>query len=92
MLRYFSNKLISGAEFDEQERYRSQRKGQGAADVTINFEIGLLCRMYNMALKRKKIPIEMMPGEFVRKGESVPRRKVTEGEFEGILKHSNVAC
>jgi len=89
LLEYFSHKSIVSAEPDEQEKYRSRRKLYGAADATINFEIGLLCRMFHLALKRKKIPIEMMPGEFVRNGESVPRRKVTESEFKSLLKYSD---
>jgi len=90
LLEYFGKKPVNYIEPDEQERYRQNRIGQGAADATVNYEIALLSAMYNLALKRKKIPVEVMPGEFVRKGSSPPRRIITEDEFEQILKHSDI--
>ncbi len=89
LLKYFGKKPLSGVDADEQERYREHRTGQGAADATINLEISMLSAIFKLALKRKKILAEMMPGEFIRKGESVPRRIITEGEFEGLLKYSD---
>ncbi len=88
LLKYFGKKPLSGVDADEQERYREHRKKQGAADATINLEISVLSAMFKLALKRKKILAEMMPGEFIRKGNSVPRRIITESEFESLLKYS----
>ena len=89
LLKYFGRNSISGIEPDRQEQYRAHRKNNGAADATINFEISILRAIYKMALKRKKIPIEAMPGEFLEVGFSVPRRIVTEKEFEKLLFHSD---
>jgi len=89
LLKYFGKKPLSGVDADEQERYRVHRKKQGAANATINLEISILSAMFKLALKRKKIQAEMMPGEFIRKGASVPRRIITESEFEGLLEHSD---
>ena len=83
---YFGNKPIGQVEADDQERYRIHRKTQGAADGTVDVEIALLSHMYHLALKRKKISAEAMPGEFVTKNESNPRRIITEEEFEKLLK------
>lgn len=41
------------------------RKGQGAMDGTVNLEISYLSAMYHAAIRRKKIPRDAMPGEFV---------------------------
>ena len=71
LLKYFGRRSIAGIEPDRQERYRAHRKSNGAADATINFDISILRAIYKMALKRKKIPSEAMPGEFLEVGFSV---------------------
>lgn len=43
---------------------------------------------YHLALKRKKISYDSMPGEFVRKDSSVPRRKITEEEFQTLTENA----
>jgi len=87
LLKHFGKKPVNGVSSDEQERYREYRKGQGAADATVNFEISKLSAMYHVALKRKKIHADMMPGEFVRKGISIPRPIVPDSDFESLLEH-----
>lgn len=88
LLKYFGNKAVNRVEADDQERYRIHRKDQGVMDGTVDLEIQLLSAMYHLAKKRKKINTEAMPGEFVKKGYSNPRRIVTEIEFEKLLNHA----
>lgn len=88
LLNYFGNKTINRVEADDQERYRIYRKGQGVTDGTVDLEIQLLSAMYHLAKKRKKITPESMPGEFVKKGNTNPRKIVTDADFEKILKHA----
>ena len=66
LLGYFGKMHVSQVEADDTETYREHRKGQGAADATVNLEIGILSAMYHLAVKRKKIPLDSMPGEFVK--------------------------
>ena len=88
LLKYFGNKAVNQVEADDQERYRIHRKGQGAMDGTVDLEIQLLSAMYHLALKRKKINADAMPGEFVKKNKTNPRRVITDSEFEKILQHA----
>jgi len=89
LLKYFGNRQINQVEGDDQEHYREYRRGQGAKDGTIDLEIGLLSTIYHSALKKKKINADSMPGEFVLKCNSVPRRSVTKEEFKGLLKYAS---
>jgi integrase len=89
LLAYFKDNHLSQVEGDEQEQYRAHRRGEGDQDGTIDYEIGLLRTMYRMARKRKKIPADYIPGEFILKGEVNPRRIITDEEFEEILKHGD---
>jgi integrase len=88
LMKYFGSKRVNQLEADDQERYRVHRKAQGAMDGTVDLEIQLLSAMYHLALKRKKINVDAMPGEFVKKGNFNPRRIVTELEFEKLLNHA----
>lgn len=88
LLNYFGSKAVNRVEADDQEKYRTYRKGQGAMDGTIDLEIELLSAMYNLALKRKKINADAMPGEFVQYNNTNPRRIITDSEFEKILQHA----
>lgn len=89
MLDYFGNKAVNQVEADDMETYRGLRRGQGAAHGTIDLEIGVLRAMYNLALKRKKISADDLPGEFVMKNERNPRRIITDGEYEALLKDAD---
>jgi integrase len=90
LLKYFGERPIPFVSADEQERYREHRKTvEKAADKTINLEIGVLRAMFRLALKRKMIPVEVMPGEFIQTGGSVPRRIVTDDEFESLLNNAD---
>jgi integrase len=88
LLKYFSKTPVNQVEGDDQEQYREWRRGEGAADGTIDNEIELLSAMYHLALKRKKIHADAMPGEFVIKRETNPRRRITDEQFEELLKHA----
>ena len=85
LLKYFGNKQVTQAHADEQERYREQRRSQGAADNTVVAEMALLSAMYHMALKRKMIHYEAMPGEFLLETKTNPRRLITDDEFDLML-------
>lgn len=89
LLNYFGDKSVNQIEGNDQERYRDYRKLEGVIDSTVNLEIALLGAMYNMARKRKMIPADFVPGEFVRSGTTLPRRIVTEDEFEKLLNHAD---
>ena len=89
LLKYFGNKAVNRVEADDQERYRIHRKDQGVMDGTVDLEIQLLSAMYHLALKRKKINADAMPGEFVKKENINPRRIITETEFEKLLNHAD---
>lgn len=89
LMAYFGNKPVYNADPDEQERYRQHRKGQGGADGTVDIEMAVLSAMYHMALKRKKINADVMPGEFVFARSKNPRRRITDDEFESILKNAD---
>ena len=71
------------------ELYREHRRNQGAAHGTVDLEIGLLRAMYHLALKRKMIQPDAMPGEFVQRNETNPRRIIADDEFEKLLKHAD---
>jgi len=64
-------------------------KAKGLWNGTIDFEIEVLSAMYHLAVKRKKIPLEIMPGEFIQKNNRNPRRIITEEEFEKLLKYAD---
>ena len=90
LIKYFGKKPLNEADADNHEGYREFRKKQGVAEATINYEIALLSAVYHLALKRKKIPANIMPGEFVLKNDEVnPRRIVTEAEYNKLLDNTN---
>lgn len=89
LLSYFGNKPLDQIEGDEQERYREYRRRQGAAHGTVNNEIEQLSAIYHAALKRKLISADSMPGEFVRVECTNPRRTITDGEYDKLLKYAN---
>jgi hypothetical protein len=47
--------------------WTANRKAQGAAGGTVDFEVAVLRAMYRLAGKRKKIPPDAGPGEFAQK-------------------------
>ncbi len=89
LLKYLGRMALAQVEADDLERYREARKSKGAADGTVNVELAALSAMYNLAKKRKKIPAEFMPGEFVMVNGSNPRRIILEDEFKTLLKHAD---
>lgn len=89
VLNFFGDKPLNAIDPDRQEKYRSHRGTEGAASGTIDLEIGFLSKVYALALKRKLIPAEVMPGEFLLENKRLPRRPVERDEFESLLKHTN---
>lgn len=74
---------------DDQELYREKMLSQGYSDGTINNQIALLSAAYRMAVKRKLISTDFLPGEFIRVDKTVPRRKITEAEYNLLLEHAS---
>jgi integrase len=89
LVKFFGNRPLNQFEMDEQSRYRAFRKREGAADGTIKLEISLLSAMFNEALENKLIPITVKPGKFDRSGDSIPRRPVTDQEYQALLDKAN---
>jgi integrase len=89
LLGYFTDRPLNRIESNEQEKYRRFRKREGAFEGTIDLEIRLLRAMYRKAVKAKMIPLDFLPGEFVLNEKTNPRRIVTEGEVNKLLKHAN---
>ena len=90
LVDYFgTNNPLNQFEMDQQSHYRAFRKKEGAADGTIKLEISLLSAMFNAALGNKLIPITVRPGKFDRSGDSIPRRTVTDEEYNAILSIAN---
>jgi len=83
LLEYFGRDAVHGIESDDIERYRESRK---AAPNTINLEIALLSRIYNVARKAKKISADMFPGEFFISEDINPRPTVTDEQYAKLLK------
>ena len=89
LIKYFGRKKITQADADEQERYKEHRRSQGAADGTIVAETALLSAVYHMALKRKMISYEAMPGEFLTDVQVNPRPVVSDQDFQRLLDNAN---
>ena len=88
LIEYFGNKPLNLIETNEQERYRQYRSGQGVASGTIDLELKLLRTMYRKAIKSKLIPVDFLPGEFVMRDKIIPRRIITDAEFELLLQNA----
>jgi len=89
LLNYFGTRPLNGVEADTQEGYWQFRLAQGAAEQTLNYEISMLSAAYYLGVKRKKIPRDMMPGEFVKKhGCVIPRRRIPEDDFNRVAEHA----
>jgi len=90
LIKYLGNKSLNQIETIEQERYRQHRASQGIASGTIDLELKLLRTMYRKAIKSKLIPTDFLPGEFVVKDETIPRRIITDDEFESLLQYAKL--
>jgi integrase len=89
LLEFFGNKKVDQVEIDDQERYRTWREGQGAANGTVDIEIMALSAMYHKAQKAKKIHADAVPGQFITKNDRNPRRLITDDEYESLCKHDD---
>jgi integrase len=85
LLEYFGKRNIRSIESDDIEMYRRHRTDKGAAEATVNLEVGALSAMYNAARKAKKIKADMLPGEFAMVESYNPRRIITDEEFEALV-------
>jgi integrase len=89
LLNYFKSTPLNRIEGDEQDEYREHRKEQGVMDSTVDYEIEILRSMYRLALKRKKIHADTLPGEFVQLNEKNPRPIVSEKAYHDLREHTD---
>ena len=90
LFNYFGKgKPIHRIEADDIEHYRKNRITEGVVHGTVDLEVQVLRSMYNLAVKRKKIPAEALPGEFYQVREINPRRIITDDEYERIIAHAD---
>lgn len=85
LARYFGKKPVTGIETIDLKRYRVDRRAEGAAHGTIDFEQRVMRLIYNEAKKNKMIPTEAGPGEYKDKNRYNPRRPVTDEEYQKLL-------
>jgi integrase len=90
LVDYFGNKPLSSIRVSEQEKYRQYRSNNGAASGTIDLELTYLSAMYNEAIQDELIPANFKPGKFLREKEKIPRRTITDAEYELLLNHAKV--
>lgn len=62
LMNYFGKLTIDKITPARMEDYRDHRREKGRAETTIDLEISYLSNMFNLALKRKKITMALMPG------------------------------
>lgn len=89
ILDHFRTWRVSNITVDDLEEYREKRLAEGAADGTINFELSQLRAMYRLAVKRGKLPRNVIPGEFPQEGETVPRNVISDEDYQKIIKEAN---
>ncbi len=89
LLKYFKEKPLYSIEVDDQERYRVLRREKGAAHGTINLEIALMSHAYNLAVERKKISPDFLPGKSVLEQDRNPRPIISDEQYEKLLKHAD---
>jgi integrase len=85
LLGYFGNVPLHQVDGDALERYRTKRRGEGAAHATVNLEMHVLGAMFHLAGKRKKVMADHVPGEFPQVNDRNPRPVITETQFKRIL-------
>lgn len=88
LIDYFGNKPLNSIRVSEQEKYRQYRTNQGAASGTIDLELTYLSAMYNEAIQDELIPANFKPGKFLREKEKIPRRTISDAEYELLLNHA----
>jgi len=89
LLKYFKDTPLYSIEVDDQERYRVLRREKGAAHGTINLEIALMSHAYNLAVERKKISPDFLPGKSVLEHCRNPRPIVSDEQFAKLIKHAD---
>jgi len=88
LANYFNERPLSAIDGDDIEHYRVFRRKKDIKDSTIDYELRILKNMYNLAIKRRKIPLEFKP-EITEVKPINPRRMVSLEEFQALLKHSD---
>lgn len=91
VLDYFGDKSLTEVEGDQQQRYKTYRRGQGAKDGTIYQEISFISSAFHLAKKYKKIDAQFMPGTFLRDIVINPRRTLNDEEYRKLLHEASPA-
>jgi hypothetical protein len=89
LLKYFKDTPLHLIEVDDQERYRMKRREQGAAHGSIDLEIALMSHAYNLAVERKKIARDFLPGKFILENSCNPRPIISEEQFDKLLEYAD---
>lgn len=86
LLSFFGGKLISNINLWQVDKYKSQRKALGRKPETINKELGVLRRMFNLAIEWKVISSNPVKGiKLLQIPKYIPR-VLKEDEFEKLYK------
>ncbi|UCE53328.1 MAG: hypothetical protein JSV31_29430 [Desulfobacterales bacterium] len=88
LLKFFGGRSVGNVSADHIEDYRESRLNEGAVNTTIDLEVGTMRAMYNMACKRKKIPPDFMPGEFLQ----VKEKKSTQARLRCRISKAFETC
>jgi len=88
ILAFYGKMRLEDVDADSTEEYREYRKGFGAADATVDLDLAVLRAMYFLARKRKKIPAEYMPGEFVQVRATNPRPLITDEQYNLLVENT----
>ena len=84
LLSFFGGKVISNINLWLIEKYKSQRKALGIKPETINKELGLLRRMFNLAIEWKVINSNPIKGIRLLKVPKYKPRVLKDWEFEKL--------
>lgn len=84
LLSFFGGKLISNLNLWMVDKYKSQRKAEGKKPETINKELGLLRRMFNLAIEWKTIVHNPIQGIKLLKVPKFIPRVIKEEEFQRL--------
>ncbi|GBD38340.1 Putative defective protein IntQ [bacterium HR37] len=89
LLSFFGGKYVGELNLWLVEKYKARRKAQGRKPETINKELGVLRRMFNLALERKLITKNPIQGIKLVKVQKYLPRVLTEEEFKRLYQSAS---
>ncbi len=84
LLAFFKGKNISQINLWQVEKYKSERKDKGMKPETINKELGILRRMFNLGVQWKIISLNPITGIKLLKAPKTNPRVLKDWEFEKL--------